>query len=76
MNLESYMKFRFQPEVESDFLQITISMPDGTPFERTRQVANQLAAAEERFMENVNAEYPASDRASDHDPIVVRLSIQ
>jgi len=27
-------------------------------------------------MVHVNAEFPASDRASDHDPVIVRLSIQ
>ena len=52
-----FVKFKFEPEVESDFLQITISMPDGTPFSRTEQVAQQLQDAELRFQEAMNAEF-------------------
>ncbi len=52
-----FVKYRFQPEVESDFLAISIMMPEGTPFSRTLQVAEQLEAAEVRFQQKVNAEY-------------------
>ncbi len=36
--------FKFMPEIESDLVQVTIDMPDGTPFSRTLQVRDQLAA--------------------------------
>lgn len=35
--------FKFMPEIESDLVQVTIEMPDGTPFSRTLQVRDQLA---------------------------------
>jgi multidrug efflux pump subunit AcrB len=36
--------FKFMPEIESDLVQVTIDMPDGTPFSRTLDVRDQLAA--------------------------------
>ena len=36
---------------------------------------SQMNGAEVEMV-HVNAEFPASDRASDHDPVIVRLSIQ
>lgn len=36
--------FKFMPEIESDLVQVEIDMPDGTPFSRTLQVRDQLAA--------------------------------
>jgi endonuclease/exonuclease/phosphatase family metal-dependent hydrolase len=38
-------------------------------------VSESLSEGAEVEMVHVNAEYPASDRASDHDPVIVRLSI-
>jgi endonuclease/exonuclease/phosphatase family metal-dependent hydrolase len=38
-------------------------------------VSEALAKGAEIEMVHVNAEYPASERASDHDPVIVRLSI-
>jgi multidrug efflux pump subunit AcrB len=52
-----FVKYRFQPEVESDFLAITITMPEGTPFSRVVQVGEQLEAAERSFQESVNAQF-------------------
>jgi len=57
MNL-GFVKFRFMPEVEADVLQISITMPEGTPFSRVTQVREQLEAAEQRFMDAVNTDYP------------------
>ncbi|MEP1144404.1 MAG: efflux RND transporter permease subunit [Henriciella sp.] len=36
--------FKFMPEIESDLVQVTIEMPEGTPFSRTLQVRDQLQA--------------------------------
>ncbi|MEL6693082.1 MAG: efflux RND transporter permease subunit [Pseudomonadota bacterium] len=36
--------FKFMPEIESDLVQVTIDMPEGTPFSRTMQVRDQLQA--------------------------------
>jgi len=38
-------------------------------------VSEPLANGAEAEMVHVNAEFPAADRASDHDPVIVRLSI-
>ncbi|MEO1015910.1 MAG: efflux RND transporter permease subunit [Pseudomonadota bacterium] len=37
-----YAPFRFMPEIEGDLIQVTIELPDGTPFSRTLQVRDQL----------------------------------
>jgi multidrug efflux pump subunit AcrB len=34
--------FKFMPEIESDLVQVTIDMPEGTPFSRTLEVRDQL----------------------------------
>jgi predicted extracellular nuclease len=39
-------------------------------------VNEPLAGGAEIEMVHVNAEFPAAERASDHDPVIVRLSIQ
>lgn len=36
--------FKFMPEIESDLVQVTIELPDGTPFSRTLEVRDQLQA--------------------------------
>ncbi|MEM9054476.1 MAG: efflux RND transporter permease subunit, partial [Pseudomonadota bacterium] len=36
--------FNFMPEIESDLVQVTIDLPDGTPFSRTLQIRDQLQA--------------------------------
>ncbi|MEM9571755.1 MAG: efflux RND transporter permease subunit [Pseudomonadota bacterium] len=36
--------FKFMPEIESDLVQVTIDMPEGTPFSRTLEVRDQLQA--------------------------------
>ena len=37
-----YVPMRFFPEIESDLVQVTIELPEGTPFTRTEQVRDQL----------------------------------
>ena len=34
--------FKFMPEIESDLVQVTIDLPDGTPFSRTLEIRDQL----------------------------------
>ena len=34
--------FQFMPEIEADLIQVSIEMPDGTPYERLLQVRDQL----------------------------------
>lgn len=34
--------FKFMPEIESDLVQVTVDLPDGTPFSRTLQIRDQL----------------------------------
>ena len=36
--------FQFMPEIEADLIQVSIQMPDGTPFERVVEVRDQLQA--------------------------------
>lgn len=36
--------FKFMPEIESDLVQITVDLPDGTPFSRTMQIRDQVQA--------------------------------
>lgn len=36
--------FKFMPEIEGDLIQVTIELPDGTPFSRTLEVRDQLQA--------------------------------
>ena len=38
-------------------------------------VSGSLRNGVEIDMVHVNAEFPAADRASDHDPVIVRLSV-
>ncbi|MEZ5996670.1 MAG: efflux RND transporter permease subunit [Hyphomonadaceae bacterium] len=40
-----YVKQTFMPEVEGDFMQVSIELPQTTPFSRMQQVAEQLDAA-------------------------------
>ena len=41
---ERVVPFKFMPEIESDLVQVTIDMPEGTPFSRTLEVRDQLQA--------------------------------
>ncbi|MEM7766937.1 MAG: efflux RND transporter permease subunit [Pseudomonadota bacterium] len=38
----NFVPFRFMPEIEGDLIQVTIDMPDGTPFSRAEQVRAQV----------------------------------
>ncbi len=52
-----YLRFSFMPEVESDYIQINLNMPDGTSFTRVQQVRRQLEDAKQRYSDRMNAEY-------------------
>jgi len=49
--------FKFMPEIESDLVQVTIEMPDGTPFSRTLQVRDQLATGVTSAKSDLNAKW-------------------
>ncbi len=49
--------FKFMPEIESDLVQVTIDMPDGTPFSRTLQVRDQLATGVTSAKSELNAKW-------------------
>ncbi|MBN8605915.1 MAG: efflux RND transporter permease subunit [Caulobacterales bacterium] len=54
------VKQTFMPEVEGDFMQATIELPQTTPFSRMEQVAEQLDAAR-RALEEETAQYAQPD---------------
>ncbi|MEZ5971619.1 MAG: efflux RND transporter permease subunit [Hyphomonadaceae bacterium] len=62
-----YVKQTFMPEVEGDFMQISIELPQTTPFSRMQQVADQLDAA------RLALEHETTDRAY-QDPNTGRQS--
>ncbi|MCR9268466.1 MAG: efflux RND transporter permease subunit [Hyphomonadaceae bacterium] len=49
--------FKFMPEIESDLVQVTIEMPEGTPFSRTLQVRDQLQAGINGAETELNAKW-------------------
>jgi multidrug efflux pump subunit AcrB len=53
-----HVPFQFMPEIEADLIQVNIEMPDGTPFERTLQVRDQLQTGIDRLMAETAEEYP------------------
>lgn len=58
---DSYVPFRFMPEIENDLIQVTIEMPDGTPFKRVEQVRDQLEDGLQRASEKLIEQYPEID---------------
>lgn len=53
-----YVKSSFFPEIESDLVQVTIDMPQGTPFTRIMQVRDQLDAGINAYKEDAKDIYP------------------
>ncbi|MEM8615678.1 MAG: efflux RND transporter permease subunit [Pseudomonadota bacterium] len=49
--------FKFMPEIEGDLVQVTIDMPEGTPFSRTLQVRDQLQTGVETSQAQLNGEW-------------------
>lgn len=54
------VKAVFMPEVEGDFMMVSVELPQSTPFERMREVADQLDAAR-RKLEDETKEYAQLD---------------
>jgi len=49
------VRFTFMPETESNEVNITIELPDGTPYSRSLEVLEQIQIAEAKLVEEVNA---------------------
>ena len=45
----------FMPEIESDQVEISVNLPQGTPYSRTLEVLKQIQVAEKTLVEQVNA---------------------
>jgi len=45
----------FMPEIESDQIEITVNLPQGTPYARTLEVLKQIQIAEKNLVDEVNA---------------------
>ncbi|MEO1406188.1 MAG: efflux RND transporter permease subunit, partial [Pseudomonadota bacterium] len=50
--------FRFMPQIEGDLIQVTIELPDGTPFNRTQQVRDQFEAGVLDAAAELDRQYP------------------
>jgi len=50
--------FRFMPEVENELVQVRIALPEGTPWERTLAVRDQLENAREQVVLEYRESYP------------------
>ncbi len=49
-----YVKTSFFPEIESDQIEITVDLPEGTPYSRTLDVLKQIQVAEKQLVEEIN----------------------
>ena len=49
------VKSTFFPETESDQIEISVQLPEGTPYTRTLEVLKQLQVAEEKLVEEIKA---------------------
>ena len=55
------LPMRIMPEIEDDLVQVTIELPDGTPFARTEQVGDQLFAGFQKAKEDVQGDFPTAE---------------
>ena len=58
---DAYVPFRFMPEIENDLIEVTIDLPDGTPFKRVQQVRDQLEDGLVRAADQLIDQYPDID---------------
>ena len=49
--------FNFMPEIEGDLVQVTIELPEGTPFSRTLEVRDQLQLGIDTAQQQLNREW-------------------
>ncbi|MEO0465316.1 MAG: efflux RND transporter permease subunit [Pseudomonadota bacterium] len=54
----NFVPFAFMPRIEADLIQVSIELPDGTPFARTEQVRDQLENGIQLLVEDTKKEYP------------------
>lgn len=52
-----WLGFNFMPEIESEFIQVTISLPEGTPFSRSEVLKERLEAAQQKVDQYYKSEY-------------------
>ena len=67
--------FKFMPEIEGDLIQVTIDLPDGTPFSRVLQIRDQLQAGVDAAAVQLESEWGseiAALRSSDADVVEAR----
>lgn len=57
--------FKFMPEIEGDLVQVTIDMPDGTPFSRTLEVRDQLQLGVDTAQVQLDREWASQILVSD-----------
>ncbi|PHR57147.1 MAG: RND transporter [Robiginitomaculum sp.] len=53
---QGIVRFTFMPETESDQIEITVELPEGTPYSRSLEVLAQIQAAEKILEAEVNAD--------------------
>jgi multidrug efflux pump subunit AcrB len=53
--------FKFMPEIENETIRVTIEMPEGTSFERSVEIKNELLAAQERVRVKNAERYPDAE---------------
>ena len=51
-----YVKSTFFPQGESDQVEITVEMPEGTPYSRSLEVLKQIQIAEEKLVEEIKSQ--------------------
>ncbi|MCV6624862.1 MAG: efflux RND transporter permease subunit, partial [Cellvibrionaceae bacterium] len=51
-----WVKFSFNPEIESDQVIINVTMPSGSPYSRALEILDQLQRAEKQLEHEVNAQ--------------------
>ena len=54
----NFVPFAFMPRIEADLIQVNIELPDGTPFNRTEQVRDQLENGIQLLVEETLEEHP------------------
>jgi len=53
-----FIKFTLFPEVEGDLLICSLTMPTGTPFERTRNIAGRLERSAKKVLKRIDKDRP------------------
>ncbi|MEE4202641.1 MAG: efflux RND transporter permease subunit [Halieaceae bacterium] len=59
-----WVKFFFMPQVENEQININVTLPTGTPYERALEVLDQLQTAEKQLIAEVEAAAEASGEGS------------